>query len=128
VTRHKVAPAELVGEPWILAPPEIMEGSPIVEAFGAMGLAIPEATVLGLSLPLRHGLLATGRFLTIVPGSLMRFGAERAILKVLPIRLPDWRLPVAIITLKNRGLTPAAGLFIEGVREVTKPLQRKKSR
>lgn len=128
VARHKIAPAELVGEPWILAPPEIVEGSPIVEAFGAMGLPIPQATVLGLSLPLRHGLLATGRFLTIVPGSLMRFGAERAILKVLPIRLPDWRLPVAIITLKNRTLTPAARLFIESAREVAKTLGRKKSR
>ena len=72
---------QLVREPWILAPPEIVEGSPIVEAFRAMGLPTPQATVLGLSLPLRHGLLATGRFLTIVPGSLMRFGVERAILK-----------------------------------------------
>jgi DNA-binding transcriptional LysR family regulator len=124
VGRRKIAPAELIGEPWMLAPPEIAEGSPIVEAFRNLGLAIPQATVLGLSLPLRNGLLATGRFLTIVPGSVLRFGAERTLLKVLPVELPNWRLPVAIITLKNRTLSPVANLFIECAREIAKPLRK----
>jgi DNA-binding transcriptional LysR family regulator len=114
--RRKVALTELMAEPWILAPPEIVEGSPIVKAFRAAGHALPPATVLGLSLPLRNGLLATGRFLTIVPGSVLQFGAERMLLQVLPVDVPDWHLPVAIITLRGRSLTPLANLFIDEVR------------
>jgi DNA-binding transcriptional LysR family regulator len=128
VGRRKIAPAELVNEPWILAPPEIAEGSPIVEAFRRLGLSVPQATVLGLSLPLRNGLLATGRFLTIVPGSVLRFGAERTLLKRLPVHLPDWQLPVAIVTLKNRTLTPLAKLFIEQTRELAIPLAKVQGR
>jgi DNA-binding transcriptional LysR family regulator len=94
----------------------------VVEAFRAKGLSIPQAKVIGLSLPLRNGLLATGRFLTVVPGSLLRFGAERRLLKPLPVDLPRWRLPVAIFTLKNRTLSPLAQLFLETVRETAKPL------
>jgi hypothetical protein len=43
-------------------------------------------------------------------------------LKVLPVQLPDWQLPVAIITLKNRALSPLAQTFIECARDVVKPL------
>ena len=116
--RRKIALPDLASEPWILAPPEIEEGSPIVEAFRAIKRPMPPTTVLGLSLPLRNGLLATGRFLTIVPGSIMKFGAERSLLKALPIELPDWPLPVAVVTVKNRTLTPLARLFIEQLRTV----------
>lgn len=124
IGRRKIALADLVGEPWMLAPPEIAAGSPIHEAFGNLGLAVPQATVLGLSLPLRNGLLATGRFLTIVPGSVLRFGAERTFLKVLPVKLPRWRLPVAILTLKNRALTPVAKMFIEQTRRIAETLRK----
>jgi DNA-binding transcriptional LysR family regulator len=119
---RKIVLSDLAPEPWILAPPEIVEGSPIVEAFQAIGQPLPKTTVLGLSLPLRNGLLATGRFLTIVPGSVMKFGAERTLLKTLPVALPNWHLPVAIVTMKNRTLTPLAKLFIERVRAAVKPL------
>jgi hypothetical protein len=82
--------------------------------------------VLGLSLPLRNGLLATGRFLTIVPGSVLRFGAERMMLKPLPVALPRWRLPVAIVTLKNRTLTPLAGLFLDQTRRLARSLEQRR--
>ena len=120
--RRKLTPGDLVNEPWILAPPEIVEGSPMVEAFHAVGLPIPPAKVLGLSLPLRNGLLATGRFLTMIPGSVLLYGAERALLKPLPVRLPNWRLPVAIVRLKHRTLTPMADEFLNLLRELAKPL------
>jgi DNA-binding transcriptional LysR family regulator len=120
--RGKVRLAELVDEPWMLAPPEIVAGSPVVEAFRAQKLPIPEATVLGYSLPMRNGLLATGRFLTMVPGSVLRLGAERFMLKPLAVDLPRWRLPVAIVTLRNRTLSPVAQLFLDSVRAIAKPL------
>jgi DNA-binding transcriptional LysR family regulator len=123
--RRKVALTELMAEPWILAPPEIVEGSPIVTAFRAAGHALPPVTVLGLSLPLRNGLLATGRFLTIVPGSVLQYGAERMLLKVLPVDVPDWHLPVAILTLRNRSLTPLANMFIDEVRAGAKAMSHR---
>jgi DNA-binding transcriptional LysR family regulator len=127
--RRKINLAELVHERWMLAPPELAEGSPLIEAFRAERIPIPQPTVMALSLPLRNGLLATGKFLTVVPGSVMQFGAERTLLKALPVELPDWKLPVAIITLKNRALSPIAELFIEAAREMAKPLaERSKAR
>ena len=123
-TRRKIALRELADERWMLAPLELTEGSPLVEAFRAEGLPLPEARVLGYSLPLRNGLLATGRFLTMVPGSVLRFGAERLLLKPLPVKLPKWQLPVAILTLKHRTLSPVAQLFIDCAREIAGPLAK----
>jgi DNA-binding transcriptional LysR family regulator len=126
--RRKIALAELVDGPWILAPTELAPGSPVVEAFRANGLDVPRATVLGYSLPLRSSLLATGRFITMVPSSVLRFGAERSSLKVLSVNLPDLRQPVAIVTLKNRTLSPVAMRFIECARSAAKPLTNAKPR
>jgi DNA-binding transcriptional LysR family regulator len=69
-------------------------------------------------------LLATGRYLSVVPRSLLHFNGMRSSLKVLPVKLPIEPRPVAIITLKGRTLSPVASLFIECVREVVKPLTR----
>jgi DNA-binding transcriptional LysR family regulator len=124
IGHRKIKPEQLVNEPWILAPPEIAEGSPVVEAFREVGLTLPQAKVIGLSLPLRNGLLATGRFLTIVPGSVLRFGSERAWLRRLPVELPSWSLPVSIITLKNRTLSTLAVQFLAQARATAKPLMK----
>src|ERR1700722_4349826 len=113
VGRRKIALRELVNESWILAPLETMPDSPFVDAFRAIGLDAPAARVLVYSLPLRASLLATGEFITLVPGSVLRFSGQHMSLKVLPVQLPDWQLPVAIITLKNRALSPLAQTFIE---------------
>ncbi len=121
-SRRRLDLADLAAEPWILAPLEILPGSPLMEAFRRIGRPMPEAKVLGLSLPLRNGLLATGRFLTIVPGSVLRYGAERTLLKILPVELPDWQRPVAIVTLKGRALTPLASLFLDHFRQLARPL------
>ena len=108
----------------ILAPLEIETGSPVVKAFRAAGSELPRATVVVSSSSLRNALLATGRFITVVPGSVLRFGIERSLLKILPVELPRWQLPVSIITLKNRTLSPVAQLFIDYAREVAKPLAK----
>jgi DNA-binding transcriptional LysR family regulator len=121
--RRRVRLAELVNEPWILAPesPSIL-GSLIAEAFHASGLEVPRATVLTFSLPIRNGLLASGRYLTILPGNVLRFGADYSPLKVLPIELPIKPQPVGIVTLRNRTLNPVAQLFLDCAREVARPL------
>jgi DNA-binding transcriptional LysR family regulator len=120
--RRKLALRDLIDEPWILAPLELMPDSPFAEAFRKAGLAMPRAKVLCHSPPLRMSLLATGRYLTLVPGSMLRFSAERSLVNVLPVELPRWQLPVAIITLKNRTLSPVAQLFIDCARGLAKLL------
>jgi hypothetical protein len=44
----------------------------------------------------------------------------------LPVELPIARLPNGIVTLKNRTISPVAQLFIDGAREVAKPLAKRK--
>lgn len=118
--RRKISLTELAAEPWILAPLELAPGSPVVEAFRSSGLQVPKAQVLGYSLPLRAALLETGRFLTVIPESVVRYGPVRPSLKVLPVALPNWREPVAILTLRNRALSPIARLFVEYARKIAK--------
>ena len=74
----------------------------------------------------RIALVANGRFLTIVPESVLRFGFGEPAIKALPIDLPTTRKPIAIVTIKNRILNPAVQLFIECAREVAGPLAKKK--
>jgi DNA-binding transcriptional LysR family regulator len=126
--RRKVALAELVGEHWLLAPVDNEPGSPVFEIFHGFGLKVPPARVLSYSLNVRTSLLATGRFLAIVPASVLRFGGTPSLLKVLPCELPPAVQPVAVTILKNRMLSPTAKLLIECAREVAGPLAKPKPR
>jgi DNA-binding transcriptional LysR family regulator len=126
--RRKLALADLAEEQWLLAPIDLEPGSPVYEIFHACELDVPRASVLSYSLNVRTSLLATGRFLTIVPASVLRFGAGELVLKVLPVELPPAAQPVAITTLKHRMLSPAAKLFIEGAREVAGPAKLRRRR
>jgi hypothetical protein len=45
-------------------------------------------------------------------------------LKVLPIDLPVQPWPVVIATLKGRTQSPVVGLFLEFVRDFTKPMRQ----
>jgi DNA-binding transcriptional LysR family regulator len=122
--RRRIELAELVNEPWVLQPPESVIGSIAKEAFRASGLDYPRVTVVTFPRDVRMSLLATGRFLTIVPDSVSRFPTRLSGLKVLPVELPVARVPNGIVTLKNRTLSPVARLFIEHAREVAKPLAK----
>jgi DNA-binding transcriptional LysR family regulator len=126
--RRKLALAELVDEHWLLAPIDVEPGSPVYEIFNACGLAVPRASVLSYSLNVRTSLLATGRFLAIVPASVLRFGAGELVLKALPVELPPAVQPVAVTTLKHRTLSPAAKLFIEGAHEVAAAVKTRRRR
>src|SRR5262249_6614313 len=125
--RRKIAFAELVNEPWVLPPRGSGVVGPVVaEAFGAAGLDYPGSTVATDSPQVRMSLLATGRFLTIFPASALTFPAGCPELKVLPVELPPTRVPVGIVILKNRTLSPVAQLFIDHARAVAKPLAKGK--
>jgi len=123
--RRKIELAELIDEPWCLPPPESLSGSHLQRAFRAKGLDYPpRSSVVALSTQLHASLVATGRYIGILPGAMLWFCGKRLSLKVLPVELPiQPRLrSVGIVTLKNRTLSPVAQLFIDCAREVAKPL------
>ena len=120
-TRRKIALQELQKEPWILAPGKNIARSLVEDAFRAQGLTPPRPLVTTFSMQLRMQLLANGQHLTVFTDTAVRYSAERWSLKVLPIDLGR-RLPVVAVTLKHRTLTPAAQVFLESVRAVTRSL------
>jgi DNA-binding transcriptional LysR family regulator len=127
VRRRRIALAELENEPWALPAPDSVIGAVAMDAFRTSGLRYPHTTVVAASPEVRISLVASGRFLTIFPMSLLRFSNRRSELKVLPLKLPHARVPIGIVTLKNRTLSPSAKLFIEHAREAAKPLAKRKA-
>jgi DNA-binding transcriptional LysR family regulator len=114
--RRKIDLAELVDEPWILTPPDTWNSMILAEAFEARSLPVPKPRLVTFSVPLRANLLATGPFITAFPSSIMRLNAEELSVKVLPVDVPVRPWPVAIVTLKNRTLSPVAQRFMDHVR------------
>jgi len=71
------------------------------------------------SFNLRHELLATGRFLTVLPEFFLKLPRRHPTIRALPIALPKTSMPVALVTLQGRSLSPIAELFLERVRVMT---------
>jgi DNA-binding transcriptional LysR family regulator len=115
--RRNVKLADLMGEPWVLPP----RGTPIdaylTQGFRAAGLEPPRMRVATFSLPLHEQLLASGTFVTALPGSMVRFGRQLPF-KVLPIAFPLPARPIGIVTLKNRMVSPLAEVFLDCAREL----------
>jgi DNA-binding transcriptional LysR family regulator len=120
--RRKINIVELLDEPWILSPPDSGNYKMVADALSARGLKMPKFKFMTLSVHLRTNMLASGRFITTLPRSVVRFHAERFALKALPVDLPYRAWPLAIVTLKNRTLSPVAERFIEHLREFTRPM------
>ena len=120
--RRRIELAELVNEPWALPTLESAVTQAAIKAFRASGLDCPRATLVTSSPEMRIDLVATGRFLTITAS---RFRVRRPQLKVLPVELPMAHMPVGIVTLKNRRLSPVAKLFIQHTHEVAKALTKR---
>jgi DNA-binding transcriptional LysR family regulator len=120
--RRRIEVADLLDEPWTLQPHENSFGAFAIDAFRAAGVAPPTITVATASSNLRGEMLATGRYLSLVPRYWVLLPRRNPALKILPVDFPNTRLDVAIITLKNRSLSHAAELFIDSVRTLTKPL------
>ncbi len=88
--------------------------------FETEGLKPPSRRVIAGSVILRMHLLATGRFLSLFPKSVLRTAAQQWSIKVLPFDLRAKAQPIAILTLKNRTLSRVAQVFIEELRAVAK--------
>jgi DNA-binding transcriptional LysR family regulator len=120
--RRKLTLVELMDEPWALPPADSVFSSLIDDVFRANGHQPPRSTVATLSEYMKNDLLATGRFLTVLPGFMLKMRGRHSGLKALPVALPNARMPIGIITLKNRTLTPLAQVFIEAIRATAKSM------
>ena len=124
VKRRKIKLGDLVRERWTLPPGDSVAGGLAAEAFAAENLPEPEATIISFSLHLRKAAAASGEFLTVLHDSVLRLSRERSGLRILPVSLKIKAQPVAVITLKERTLLPAAQPFIDCVREVAMTLKQ----
>jgi DNA-binding transcriptional LysR family regulator len=122
----KLSLADLADEAWILPPPDTFPGSATADLFRESGLSMPRTPLTTLSIHLCCRLAASGHFVTLLPSSIVQFSGRDLSLKVLPVKLPRTSIvSVAIVTLKNRTLSPAAQIFIDCVREVSKSMAGK---
>src|SRR5262249_19592445 len=115
--RRRIELAELADESWQLS---ALNERQLKEA----GLKITQPKIISFSYHLRGNLLATGRYLSVLPRSLLQFGNFGS-LKVLPVKLPIHTRSVAIVTLKGRTLSPVAKLFIECARQIVEASSRR---
>ena len=120
--RRQIELAELAEEAWVLPPPDSVPGVLIAEIFREHGLKQPRANILTLSVQLTTTMIATGRFVGLLPGSVARFSAKRVGLKILPVKVPTVLGSVDVITVKNRTPSPLAQLFISSARAVAKSI------
>ena len=120
--KRRLSWSELLDAPWILSPIEVAHDLPFIEALRDRGASLPANLILSTSLNLRVGLLPSGRFVTLMPYSVLRFGPLRKLVSQLPFELPAWRLPIAIFTLKQRTLSPAAIMFMEEMRVLARQM------
>jgi DNA-binding transcriptional LysR family regulator len=120
--RRHITLKDLMQEPWTIPPPDSYAGSLIVDAFRASGLQVPHIAVAGYGIQLQSSLIATGRFLSALPESFLKFSGKQLGIKALPVELPVPPRPIGIVTLRNRTPSPLASLFIECARTLSKPL------
>jgi DNA-binding transcriptional LysR family regulator len=115
--RRHATLAELTAEPWVLPPYSSLPGSLILELFRANNLQPPQPSITTLSGQLTVTLIASGRFVGVLPSSVAQFHARRAGLKILPLKFPHVYVPASIVTLKNRTLSPPVKLFVNCARQ-----------
>jgi DNA-binding transcriptional LysR family regulator len=117
VHRRKLTLVNLLDERWILPPADSLPGASIAQTFRAADLKVPSTQMVSFSLPLHHHLLATGRFVTMLPASMLRFGKHLP-LKLLSVEMTEIPYPTGIVTLQNRTLSPMAQVFIDSARKI----------
>jgi molybdate transport repressor ModE-like protein len=110
--------ANLGDAQWVLPPADSLPRAAVAEVFRDCGLKVPHAPLTTLSIHLFLQLVATGRFVAMLPRSIFEFGGRNWPLKILPIKIRTQPRPVAIIRLKNRTLSPVARVFMECARGV----------
>jgi DNA-binding transcriptional LysR family regulator len=122
--RRRVKLSQLLDERWALYPSSSFFGLVTRSAFAAHGLEVPRVTVTTPSTYALSMLVATGPFLTIHPGTMLRTPQRHPLLTAVDVDMRRTRNPIALITLNNRSLSPAAKMFTETASAVVKTMKR----
>lgn len=127
--RRKICFTDLAGAALISPPsPDTPGGAAFIEAFQRAGLPLPQVAVTTFSVHVRKMLCTRGRFIALLPASVLRFDPDLQSLMELPLDLPMPPSPVLIVTLRNRTLSPPAERFVKCVRDVTNTMSAKPHR
>lgn len=119
--RRKITLAQLASERWIFPSNRVIRGL-VAAAFDARGLELPREHLTCNSILLRNQLLATGRFVTVLPASVVRYSGARWSLKALPIDLGVTPLSVGIVMLRDRTPSPVVEVFARHIRAAAKAI------
>lgn len=111
LARKKIGLGDLMKEQWALSPPDSFLGRTVVDLFRRRKLPLPPAIVTTISIHMRLDLLASGRFLTVLPAQMLHHPSNKAWLRALDVDLSDSSQPVALVTMKRRRGGGAARLF-----------------
>src|SRR5215470_8670804 len=118
--RRRVKLSQLLDERWALYPPASFFGLVTRSAFAVHGLEVPRVSVTTPSTYALSMLVATGPFLTVHPSTMLRIPQRHALLTAVDVDMRRTRNPIALITLSNRSLSPAAKMFTETASAVVK--------
>jgi DNA-binding transcriptional LysR family regulator len=126
--RHRscVDLADLIGEPWILTPPGAAIYNHMMQVFRQRRLTPPFVAFGTQSFGFRSDLLETGDYIAPIPRSIFNRYAKRFPVKLLMVDLPVRPWPIALVTLKNRTVSPVVERFIDCTRNVAKLVAGKK--
>jgi len=111
----------------VMTPLDALGDSFVGGAFRRRGLKLPRMIITTFSIHLRNNLVGSGEFITALPRSVLQIYRRPHLLKELPVDL-SVQPPLAIVTLRNRTLTPGVQLFIQCARDVAQSFARGGSR
>lgn len=100
--------AELAAARWILLPERTWIHAWLAKEFESHALRPPRADLVTVNSHLTFHFLNTGKYLTVRP----RSWVEEYGLAVLPVNVRHATMPVAIVTLKGRTLSPVVETFV----------------
>jgi DNA-binding transcriptional LysR family regulator len=122
--RKKLDLGDLMQEQWTLSPVDSFLGRTVVDLFRRRKLPLPTAIVTTISIHMRLDLLASGRFLTVLPAQILQHPSNKAWLRALDVDLSDSSQPVALVTLKRRRSGGAIRFFEEASLDTTTMMAR----
>lgn len=117
MNRKRLSLEDTMQEAWTLSPPDSFLGRVVADVFRRRNLELPATVVTTLSIHMRLDLLASGRFLTMLPQRMVSQRANRAWLRALKVDLPDSAGAIALITVKRRSIGGALKLFQKACRD-----------
>jgi DNA-binding transcriptional LysR family regulator len=120
VHRDTLKLMDLMEQQWALSPPNSVLGRMVADVFRRRKLALPSAVVSTISVSMQLKLLASGRFVSVLPSTLLRHRANSTWLRALSVDLTDSFGPVASVTVRKRQNTGAVRLFQAMSRVVSK--------